>query len=349
MTDIYLPNIHLFFNKSRRDSNTYTPSKKRTSVVKDSFLSRNEVKIANRLQKIPNGSSFFHYLEDVEVLSVQEESESDSESESESEVQVGYLLFMYQALPLVDLTDFMYACKSIRQVVLYATDSLHHVLSGISLLRKHKLCFLNVCPSNIVFLREKARLTHLEHCISTDASDRVVQLLHTISDFTYMPFELHLLYVLTRDGGDQPEVLSSTFMEEFCHAYVDQLGVFRLFSPTFKHNYWKLCMEQMEHYKDKPVPWIVQHIVERIDQCDAFNVSLVYIYIFGCIIKVCSLKDTFMNKIVSSFLINLHPDGAKRMTVEESIHTLSKCLEDKKYLQFDLREDVNALFQELSM
>jgi hypothetical protein len=70
-----------------------------------------------------------------------------------------------------------------------------------------------------------------------------------------------------------------------------------------------------------------------------------FAHIFGCISRVFSLRETFINKITVALTRNLHPDSDKRMSLEETLSVFNKCLNEENNWTFINNLDNNKLPQ----
>lgn len=348
--NINISNINLFFSRI----SCTTDIKERVTIVRHSFLSSNEANICHKIHKIPYYNCFFSILEDFEVLNVADIQDESNEFK-QLDLTKDYYLFKYNDKDAIDFTDFLYSnITSIKQLILYSIDTFQHLSRGLSILHKNNIRFFNVNPRNIVFLndaREKPLWNNFKNSIQIAklSADYIIQIVKTIKDFTYMPFEIHILYYIIRN----PSMLTfdQEFIMNFCNEYMENMHILRLFSPVFKENYRKLCVQMVKTYLNTETKYIIQDIVERNSQCDVFGMSLIYIHIFGCIINVYSLKDTFMNKILPKLLVNLHPDSTKRYSLDETIALFKKYLDDCDSWEYVNNLDkykITELFEEFS-
>jgi hypothetical protein len=345
---IQVSNIQLFCLERKK-----RPLKKEQQVIVPlSVLSSNEATICEEIEQIPYYHCFFDILHECEELTFERVEERVFEK---LDLSTDYYLFKYNNRHAVDLIDFLYSSTSIKKLLLYILDAFDHLLNGLSLLWKNDICYLNVSPRNILFLGEKPMWSNFKYSLqlqkitktTTDPS-YVCDILQCMDDFTYMPFELHLLYYVT----NSPIVNESeSFVTEFCDEYVEKMDVLRFFSSTFKENYKNLCMKQMmSTYLHRDKEYIVRDILNRIDKWDIFGFSLIYIHLFACIIHTYSLKHTFLNQMLTSLLVNLHPDSSKRMTIEDTRKTFANHFDQADWTFMNhIDVHINAtLFEEFS-
>jgi len=329
---IQVPNIQLFCLERKK-----RPLKKEQQIIVPlSVLSSNEATICEEIEQIPYYHCFFDILHECEELTFERVEERVFEK---LDLNTDYYLFKYNNRHAVDLIDFLYSSTSIKKLLLYILDAFDHLLNGLSLLLQNGICYLNINPKNILFLGEKPLWSNFKYSLqlptkTTDTSySYVCDILQCMDDFTYMPFELHLLYYVSNSNSPvindsesfvTESFVTESFVTEFCDEYVEKMNVLRFFSNTFKENYKNLCVKQMmSTYLHRDKEYIVRDILDRIDKWDIFGFSLIYIHLFACIIHTYALKHTFLNQMLTSLLVNLHPDSSKRMTIEDTRKTFA--------------------------
>ena len=93
-----------------------------------------------------------------------------------------------------------------------------HLLNSLQLINENNICFFSISPQNIVFLfnsREKPLLNDFSLSIRTNKLDYAYlsQIINQSTDFTYKPFEIHILYYFIKYNMT---TISYSFIVEFC-------------------------------------------------------------------------------------------------------------------------------------
>jgi hypothetical protein len=264
-----------------------------------------------------------------------------------------YYLFKYSDKNAVDFIDFLYGQTSIKKLLLYTINSFQHIGKGLTLLQENRICFFHISPQNIIFnndsrVKEHALLNGFRVSLQTNKlnEDYMRDIIRVIKNFTYMPFEIHILYHIFKNPV---AIINDDFINEFCSEFVDNMHILRLFSETFKLNYKKLCIDMMRTYIGKDVKYIVNDIIERNSKWDVYGICMIFIHIFGCVINVYALKGTFFNKIIPKLLVNLHPNSSKRLSIEQTIHIFNSQLgeePDWKFVNNLEKNKLSELFKE---
>lgn len=327
-SNINISTINKYFsqNNEKQSSNNY-----RTKIVSYSHFSINEANISHKIKQIPYYSNFFTVLDDYEELNISQLNENIIEKLKNID-NIQYYLFKYNDKNSIDFIDFLYNFTSIKKLIFCIIDSFQHLLSGLHILNKNSMCFFDISPKNIIFLenfREKPVIKNFRFSLNTKHLDYTYfsNILNKIDDFTYQPLEIHILYYFVKHDI---KTISYGFIEEFCENYVENLNILRLFSENYKKSYKGQCIETMRKYINLPKKQIIEDILERNKKWDVYGISMIYLQIFGCISRVFSLKGVFMSKITLELSKNLHPNSDKRMSLEKTLETFNKLLNEEE-------------------
>lgn len=352
---INISNIGLFFQPSKRNmDNSKEKEKERTVVVRQSFLSNNEATICHKLRKMLYYHHYFALLEDYEVLNVHINEDEDEEEVNKIQLKNEYFIFKYNDKNALDFTDILYNSCSIKKYIFSLFNIFQYLLKGLQILHNQNICFFNIHPQNILFLTETPVFSNFKHSL------QIPKLLNTgytylhdimmdIEEYTYLPFEINILYWIMKNPHIKS--LDKNIIHHLCDEYIKNMYILQYFSAVFKNNYHKLCIEMLTIYENKDINYIVKDIIERNAKWDIFGLSLLYIHIFGCIIRVYSLTNTFFNKILTKLLVNLHPDSSKRYSISETADIFNKYLNDNEDWTFvnQLKnEKMDELLKEMS-
>jgi len=344
-TNIDISTIHKYF--SRNKENKINNNKHiRTKIVNYSHFSINEANISHKISQIPYYSNFFSILDDYEELNISQLNENILEKLNIT-CNIKYYLFKYCDRNACDFVDFLYNYTSIKKLIFNIVNSFQHLLYGLCLLNQNNICFFDVSPKNIVFLdnyREKPVICNFKFSLLLNKLNYTYfsHILNKIEDFTYMSFEIHILFYFVKHDM---VTISDEFVEEFSENFVENLNIMRLFSENYKKIYKAQCIETMRKYINLPRNQIIDDIFERNNKWDVYGISMIFLQLFGCISRIFSLKGTFMSRIVLELSKNLHPDSDKRMTLEETLHIFNKLLNEQEDWDFVNKLDNSKLEQ----
>lgn len=342
-TNINISSINKYFSQNDRKKEENNEIFRSTIINYSHFLV-NETNIAHKISQIPYYCNFFNILEDYEVLNISQLND-DVLEKLNTEEDVKYYLLKYSDKESIDFIDFLYNSTSIKKLIFDIINTFQHILQGLHLLNENNVCFFNISPQNIVFLkeyREKPVLKNFRLSLNLNKLDYnyFSPILYKLDNFTYQPFEIHIFYYLMRDNV---ETISYSFIEEFCEEFIENLNILRLFSENYKKLYKEQCIETLKKYINQPRKQIIDDIFERNDKWDVYGISMLFLQLFGCISRIFSLKGTFISKITLELSKNIHPNSDKRMSLEETINILNKLLNEEENWNFINKLNNNKL------
>lgn len=330
-TNIDLITINNYFDLNNANNVNILNNEKnyRSIIIPKSPLSLNETTISHIISQIPYYNNFFSVLDDYEPLNITELNDNVFERVINKEI-INYYLFKYNDCQSIDFTDYLYNFKSIKTLFFNMIDTLLHLLNGLCILNNSNICFFNITPQNIIFLenyREKAVLSNFSLALQLNQLDYhyISIILNKFDNFTYQPFEIHLLYYFV---SNRISTISYSFIEEFCEIFVENLHILMLFSTNYKQLFKKQCSETMHKYINRSQNDIINDILERNDKWDVYGISILYLKIFGSISYIFSLKQHIITKIIMILLNNIHPNSDKRMTLENTIFSINNLLNE---------------------
>jgi hypothetical protein len=332
-------NKHFLHNKKDDSSNNY-----HNKIVNYSHFSINEANICHKIKKIPYYSNFFSILEDYEPLNISELNDDIIEKLKDVN-DIQYYLFTYNDKGSYDFIDFLYNSTCIKKLIKDTINSFQHLLYGLHVLNDNNICFFDISSKNIIFLenyREKPVFSNFKFSLhqSNLHYTYISHILNKMDDFTYQPFEIHILYYFIKH---KMITISYSFIEEFCEEYINNLTILSLFSENYKNLYKEQCIETMRKYINRPRKEILDDILERNEKWDVYGISILFIHIFGCISRIFSLKGTFISKITMELTKNIHPDSDKRMSLEDTLNMFNSHLNEQKDWSFVNNLDNNKL------
>lgn len=311
---------------------THQVLSRRTKIVNHSPFSINEVNVCRAISTIPYHSAFFSILRECEPLDILSLDDTITEKLKLDE-HMKYYLFTYADKHSVDLMDVLYSATSVKKLISDIIHAFQHVLYALHLLNDHGVCYFHISPLNILFLdkyREKPVLSDFKFSLQLKKLNYtyISRIIHNIDQFTYLPFEVHILYYFVKH---HMVTISHGFIEEFCENFVDNLAILELFSDAYKTRFKEQCIETMRPYINHSRTQIIQDILERHNKWDVYGISVIFIQLFGCITKVFSLKSTCISQITMALTANLHPDAQKRLSLEETLNVCNKWLNEEPW------------------
>jgi len=329
-TNIEITNINKHFllnNKETQYKETqYKQDQYKTKIFHHSFHTINEVNISNKIKKIRYYSNHYAVVEDYDFIQISQLNEKTIEKLQLSH-EKEYVLFKYKNDRFITFHDFLHDICNPKLFVLHTIESFSYLLHSLEQLHDNNICFFNLSPQNIVFnldCGKKAILTNFNGSLQISKlnmsyiskiinnATNTTNTTNTTHDYTHKPLEVHILFYLIKNDM---LTISYSFIEEVCEVFVKNLGVLNIFSDKYRESYKAECAETLKKYINKPRADIISDILEQNDTWDAYSISLLYLHIFGNLVRVFSLKQPFMSKIVKDLAKNLHPEPLRRVGI----------------------------------
>ena len=344
-TNINISNINKHFKEDKQNKSCKIYRNKIIALT-NSFFIINEVNICHEITKIPYYSNYFSILEDYDKLNISQLDDNIIEKLKDINDNQ-YYLFKYDDKNSIDFIDFLYGSTNIKKLIFDNINLFQHVLSSLSVLNKHNICYFDFSPQKIIFLenfREKPLLTNFRFSLELNRLDYnyFFNILNKINNFTYLSPEIHVLFYFINENM---QTISHSFIEEFSENFVKNLNILTLFSDDYKRSYKQQCANSLKKYINMSKEQIINDILERNNKWDLYGISILFLHIFGCIFRVFSLKGTFMSKIIIDLSKNLNPDSDKRMTLDETLTVFNKHLNEQNDWKFINNLDNNRLPQ----
>lgn len=301
------------------------PISKKTNITDNSslcskiklydFFVKQEIEIANYVKKITNYPFFYEIVEKYQLLNIGKLNKNTIETlgiilNTKNE----YLLIEYGKNKYIDFSDFWFYIPTPTLFVFEILNSYLHLLEAITYLNK-SICFFDLSPQNIYFTKNNVPLLkNFQNSILDTISSKkeiFIKILGNIESFTHKPIEIHLLFYLIANNESSLstsliEIISSTFCQN---------NLFFL-TKEERENYQKEYIDFLSIYKDKPIDFIIDEVIQFYHTWDNYSLSIIYIHILGNTIKAFSLEETILNQLLESLFKNIHPNPRKREKIE---------------------------------
>jgi hypothetical protein len=279
------------------------------------FFSINEIKICNKIRKMPNYFDNYNIIIQNSFIKVGEMNEKALASINVINTKNNdeYLLFEYNYKKYMIFEDFLFNLPNPKLFIFHSLDSYYHLLNSLIKLQYNNICFFNLSSKNIIFDKSfKPLLRNFEKSLlinNITNKSYFISIIKEIDNFAYKPIEIHLLFYLIVNNE---ETLSSQLMEIICENYIKNMLILSFFSENYKILYKNQCIDFLKKYINKSQNEIIDDVITSYKTWDNYELSILYLHIFGNIIRVFSLKETFINKMLFCLIKNIHPEPLKR-------------------------------------
>ena len=319
---------------------------KKTSICLKDFFCLNNIKICEKIKEKYNLSGKYHIINDYSSITFGEVSEKiynyDTNNIKNTNNNNKYVLLEYNNINYLDFDDFIFKLLNPKLFIFHVLDSYSFLLNSLLNLEEIGICFFNLSTKNIFFCENyKPMLRNFETSLLLDKCtdiDYLSKIIVKVEDYTYKPLEIHVIFYLIKNNETS---LSFSAIDSICNNFISSMTILSLFSKQYKENYYKLSMECLKKYINKPTKEIISEILKYSNTWDNYELSILYLYIFGNITRVFVLKDTLITKITSILSKNIGPDPIKRESLKGSIEIL-----DNLYNEFTDWEYVNSISKE---
>ena len=288
----------------------------------------NEIQISVELNKIPCHLTKYESIIDVRSLT-----NSNKVPDLFNEDPNNYLLIKYNSISssnVLYLKDYLQEEKhkwNVRVIISRSLESYKSILTSLLELSNNGITFFDLTPyDNIIFVGDKPILRRFENSILHNQIQKqihkqisdayIVNLIKNITSFTHKPLEVHLLFYLIINNKNTLDVeLSEVVVTHF----LENMNTLTLFSQGIQSKYRAECKAFVDSYIGKETSYIVNDVIKYYYTWDNYAMSVIYLHIFGTMLRTLSLSKTFIHDLVSLLYNNISAFPDKRKTIKDTI------------------------------
>jgi hypothetical protein len=319
-----------FLNEANNNTNNFDNNSNKNTKIKlyDLFIV-NEVKISKKISTIPHYYNNYEIIIDyhaIEVGSLNECLLEQLDIVLNNANNDKYLLITYNSTKnqtFVDFNTFLFHLKTPKLFIFHVLDSYSYLTDSLRKLNSLHICFFDLCPENIVLGENfKPILKNLQNSLlmcDSITENYISPILAKITNYTYKPLEIHLLYYLM---VNDEITMSYSLIDTISNNYITGLQFLYLFNDNYRENCRKTCIDCLTQYINQSKTEIMTKIFTFYKTWDSYSLSIIYIHIFSHMIHVFKLQDTIINIFFNHLLHNIHPDPTKRETITTTCTTL---------------------------
>lgn len=319
------------------------------------FFCLNDIKICEKIKEKYNLLNKYHIISDYNPISIGEITEKNIYYNINNTINKNnlkkYVLLHYNKVEQLDFNNFLFNLPNPKLFMFHVLDSYSFLLNSLLELEKINICFFNLSTKNIFFCENyKPILQNFSTSLLLDKCDDIEyfsNIVDKIEDFALKPIEIHVVFYLIKNNEDS---LSFSAIDSICNNFVRNMDILSLFSQQFRENYYRTSMDCLKKYINKPKSEIIKQILLYSNTWDNYELSILYLHIFGNITKTLFLKDTFINKLTYILSKNIVPDPLKRETLIKSIESFDKLFyefTDWDYINSISREKMEKIYENL--
>jgi len=326
-------NIELI-NKQTTSKKKFIEECNTQKIILYNFFSVNNIRICEKITKIPYYANNFYIIKECDFIKIGNINEKLMQIDNKLNInefneltnkQNKYLLLKYDNINrIIQFNDFLFNLPTPKLLIFHVLESFSYLSRSLIKLNEIEICFFELSSENLFFNENfKPILRNFEKSLSIDKLDRsyISTIIEGITDFTYKPIEIHVLFYLIVNNE---ETLSYTFIETICKEYIKNMTVLSLFSQQYIDTYEIYCMKFLQLYINKPKSFIINELLNYYDTWDNYSLSVLYLHLIGAVCRAFSLKGTFLNKFIHILLKNINPDPSKRDHLDETLFNYEK-------------------------
>ncbi len=337
-----------FFPKNSKNCKKDKPEVK-YKIVKYDFYIINELQICEKIKKIPYYILNYHIADNYNFINISQLNDKYIDKVTKSR----YLNISYKHKDFSDFHTFLMLSTDIKLLIFNIIESFLYILNSLYSLNDNGICFFNLCPQNIVLLDncgEKPILQNFQYSLRYNKlnEEYYTNIIENLNDnYIYKPLEVHVLFYLIKNDLN---TISYSFIEEICEIYTNNLSVLSFFSNKYAADYKKCCLETLKQYVNKDKREIIEKLLKNVETWDLFSLSVLYLHVIGNILKLFSLKETFISKLFSELSKNIHPNPEKRYDLETMREVYNKLFNEEtdwKYINNLKNDKIFTLIEKL--
>ena len=346
-------NIELIENhlklKLKLNSTNISNKQYKSNICLYDFFCDNNIKISKKIKEKYNLSNKYYTINVYTSIIISEVNEHIYHYNTNNNNK--YVLLEYNTFKYLDFNIFLFNLQNPKLFIFHVLDSYTILLNSLLQLEQIGVCFFNLSTKNIIFGNNyNPILRNFETSLLIDECSDInyfIQIIEKIEDYTYKPLEIHVIFYLIKNNEDS---LSFSAVDSICNNFIENMSILSLFSKQYKENYYKLSIECLKKYINKPKNVIIMDILRFSSTWDNYELSILYLHIIGNISRVFTLKDTFINKMINILVKNINPDPLKREILKSSIDNLDKLyyeFTDWEYINLIPKEKMEKLYENL--
>uniref|UniRef100_A0A6C0IGF0 Protein kinase domain-containing protein n=1 Tax=viral metagenome TaxID=1070528 RepID=A0A6C0IGF0_9ZZZZ len=308
------------YKSEENEENEENRKKDRNYICLYDFYCLNNIKISKKIKQNLYFTKYYDVFTEYSTLKVGQLSQKilDYYDILDTENSQKHILLHYNGNKLITFNTFLFNLPNPALIVSQIIESYEHLLNSFLKLQENNICYFNFSLKNIVFdINHKPILKNFDLSLIKEELNYsyLVKILDKISDFTYKPLEIHVIFYLIKNDEN---TLSYNSIELISRNFVDNMSILTLFSKNYKDSYFLNCIEFLKKYINKPIINIIEDILDYCDTWDNYSLSILYLHLFGNMTRVFTLKDNFISKMTIMLTKNVCPDPAKRQSIEKT-------------------------------
>lgn len=310
-------------NEENQSEYEINSKKTRDFICVYDFYCLNNMKITIKIKQIPYYTHYYDVFTEYSSLKVAQLSQKilDYYQVLGEENSQKHILLRYNSNNFIKFDDFIFNLPTPKLLIYHIIDTYEKILNSFIKLHNNNICYFNFSLKNVIFDKNFTPILK-SFDLSLIKDDLNIQyflkILDKISDYTYKPLEIHVIFYLIKN---EENTLSFNSIELISRNFVNNMSILSLFSKNYKESYLNSCIEFLKKYINQPKLTIIEDIMQYFDKWDNYSLSILYLHLFGNITRCFSLSDNFISKFTIMLTKNICPDPSKRETLENTMYS----------------------------
>ena len=302
--------IKTFFNDKPIDNPNKIDYKQELREKNQKLM--NVINICDEIKTIPDYKYYYSIIVDYSPVKIGNITNKQLNSLDYVQNDKQYILVTIEKKEYINVNILLKQIKPPKMIVFNAIHTYSNLLDSLLKLNEKALYFLNLYPENILINDfGNPLLKGFEKSIKNPVSSSKQDMMNSIRMMPNKPLEAHILLFLFNNPS-----LSDEHLEPIYNLYTTSHTYLRFFSQKYKDYHKKETYDVMNAYKNRSFDDVYDGIVKSIETWDNYCLSLIYIYIIGCITSCFSLNDTITSEIIKLLSININPEPSKRQSLK---------------------------------
>lgn len=302
--------INIFFIDKQVDNENKTDYKQEVREYTQQIM--NAINICEEIKTIPDYNYYYNIIVDHSPVKIGKITNKQLVSLDYFENEKKYILITIDNKEYNNVNIFLKQLKNPKMIIFNAIQTYSNLLTGLIKLNEKSLYFLNLCPEDILISEYgNPLLKGFEKSLKKSILSNKQTIMDSIKMMPNKPLEAYILLFLFKKSS-----LTDENMETIYKFYTNDHSYLRFFSKKYNEQHKNEAYDMMKIYKNKSFDDAYDRIITYIDSWDNYSVSLIYIYIIGCITYCFSLNDTITSEIIRLLLINISSNPSNRMSLK---------------------------------
>jgi len=333
-------NDELFIENQNQREKSQSKKNPKNVVKKANFLSKNEIRISERIRKIPhffvNFGPILKYR-DFKLAEIDDERFEKCKILNDS--VSSYFLFQYENREkMCDFLSFFEKAATKREKTMKIIQSFKNLLQVIKKLDERNVVNMNLVPSSILFKEDETPyLLNFDHCLvypkeederkSNQENQEIEPLL--FSEYNprkiHLPIEVHLLCYMNHKNlvSLSAANIETVINDWFCRVSLSPFG--KYISEEFKGA--TITLFSQRGLINKPKYWIKQELLSFAETWNNYSLSIIFLYLLSSSLGYESDENqnhNFVKGFIQLLLQNISGVRTKRESVTKTLEVFDE-------------------------